>query len=105
MTFEDFKSAVMDTGFHIDRDDPEVLLPVWEKVNNNWQPVETSIKDGTRILAYDLNGQVFITWYYQSPYYQKQYPNIETGWTSDSCQDFGGWECPLGWMPLPEPPK
>ena len=30
MTFEDFKAAVMDTGFHIDMDHPDTLRPVWE---------------------------------------------------------------------------
>lgn len=74
-------------------------------MNNDWQPMSTAPRDGTAILAYDENKQVFITWYFDNTYYKEKHPSIETCWTSDSSQDFGGWECPLGWMPLPEAPK
>lgn len=72
---------------------------------NEWQPMATAPRDGTAILAYDKNRQVFITWYSRSTYYEKMCPNADTCWSSDNCQDYGGWERPLGWMPLPEPPK
>ena len=74
-------------------------------MNNEWQPMTTAPRDGTVILAYDENKHVFITWYSRSTYLEKMYPDAETRWSSDSCQDFGGWECPLGWIPLPEAPK
>ena len=35
----------------------------------------------------------------------KKYLTGELVWTSDSCEDFGGYEYPTHWMPLPNGPE
>lgn len=58
-----------------------------------WQPIETAPKDGTLILGVDAHSRIFVMEWENS------------SWLSDSCRDFGGFEYPSHWMPLPEPPK
>jgi len=65
---------------------------------NEWQPIETAPKDGSKILGFDpsLLGIVIAQW------------DGALGWYVDKCsQDGLGFECmPLThWMPLPNPPK
>lgn len=61
---------------------------------SKWQPIETAPEDGTRILAYNAYGNIFITWWVS------KYNGF--GWESDSTIDFGGREEPVKWMNLPE---
>lgn len=68
-------------------------------MNNEWQPIETAPTDGTDILAYDADGDVFVTWH-------KTGYKVQQGlWLSYSKMGYGDYENPLGWMPLPEAPK
>lgn len=65
-----------------------------------WQPIETAPKDGSNILGFDSNfpsNGAYITWF------AEKYGSYQ--WCSDSTNDFGGWEIPTHWMPLPKPPK
>jgi len=70
----------------------------------NWQPIETAPKDGTTILVCDAAKQIsLVNWEYVTGY---ENTNIgPDGWRSDACRDFGGFEDPTHWMPLPEPPR
>lgn len=68
-------------------------------MNNEWQPIETAPTDGTPILCWCRPNHVVICW----P--KKKYLTGELVWTSDSCEDFGGYEYPTHWMPLPNGPE
>jgi hypothetical protein len=72
---------------------------------NQWQPIETAPKDGTRLLAYMP--------YPHGPLARKMPPGIVftakfTGmrWHTDDHDPFVFFNAdPTHWMPLPEPPK
>lgn len=62
---------------------------------NMWKSIDTAPKDGTRILANDMqyNNPSFVCWW----------DNNKSGWVSDLAIDFGGTEDPKMWIPLPKP--
>ncbi len=71
-------------------------------MTQEWQPIETAPRDGTRILGYSPSKDATV---------------CETWWVEDYLQDewgvyIGGWDDdwdlnrkPTHWMPLPEPPQ
>lgn len=105
MTFEDFKDAVMDIGFHIDMDHPDALRPLWEEMNSSWQPIETCPKE-TEVLVW-FGPQVGV----KSAEYTDLYGDDIWFWCVNDCK-FDPHPVrrfcspyPTHWMPLPEPPK
>lgn len=62
-----------------------------------WQPIETAPKDGQRVIIYCDHG-VEIGWYE----HKIKYGSV---WTTECCENFGGYENPSHWMPLPIPPE
>lgn len=61
-----------------------------------WQPIETAPRDGTRILCWC--GEYVDICFMQDKY------EVGEVWMTDNCVDFGGYEMPSHWMPLPEAP-
>ena len=61
-----------------------------------WQKIDSAPKDGTKILCWC--GE-----YADICYYEAKHP-YGMVWTSAGCEDFGGYETPTHWMPLPTPP-
>lgn len=82
---------------------------------SDWQPIETAPKDGTEILAYRQDCDVFIARYTSADAFlggnelegMDEADIFAEGWF---CADFvrgsrlDGAEMPTHWMPLPEPP-
>lgn len=70
-----------------ERDELRAKVPVW-------RPIETAPKDGSRFLSYDPN--------FYSPISMTEVHNGDF-----HAIDNGGWDTihPVGWMPLPKPPK
>lgn len=66
-------------------------------MKQQWQDISTAPKDGTRIVAWCGK-------FVNICYWGDCYPRGEV-WMSDSCVDFGGFEEPTHWMPLPEAPE
>ena len=62
-----------------------------------WEPINTAPKDGTRILFWDGINPPSICWWDTS--------SQGSGWISDSCIDFGGFEHPTHWMLVPTAPS
>ena len=63
---------------------------------DRWMLIETAPKDGTSILCWcDNNAE--ICWSVQKH-------GVGMVWMTDNCVDFGGYESPTHWMPLPEAP-
>ena len=61
-----------------------------------WQPIDTAPKDGTRILGWcETSADIC---------YRENKFGVGDVWMTDSCADFGGYETPTHWMPLPPPP-
>jgi len=66
----------------------------------NWQPIETAPKDGTAILAIDVN----IEDTHQIVYYEERHPKSLYVWhMSDSCSVYHRDRF-THWMPLPAQP-
>lgn len=73
---------------------------------NEWQPIETAPKDGTKILVYTVHGDIELSdWYrFDNSHYEQVegdlYRKIEDppteGWNGNK---------PVFWMPLPSPPR
>lgn len=63
-----------------------------------WQPIETAPRDGTRVLGWCNDKYVDIC-------YIEHKDSVGDVWMTDNCQDFGGWENPTHWMPLPDKPE
>lgn len=85
-------------------------------MKQEWQPIETAPRDGSRLLVYCPEDNyciaaIAISYWAHSP------PNVSFIPTGDphlwrrEVQEHarfeveGGWESPTHWMPLPEPPK
>ena len=66
-----------------------------------WQPIETSPKDGTQIIAWCADGQAAIAEYYAAP---DGFCGWEIGHSSDGRRMILSVAV-THWMPLPEPPK
>ncbi len=67
---------------------------------SEWQPIETSPKDGTDVLVYEPGYVVAILhWHTVKTKTAASYPGY---WTDG---DGLNWYKPTHWMPLPEPPK
>jgi hypothetical protein len=68
-----------------------------------WRPMDSAPRDGTRILAYDINeGIVVVDWDHDSVFGRKKC------WCFTPCEDDynSRRECfPTHWAPLPEPPS
>ena len=70
---------------------------------NEWQPIETAPKDGTRILVY--NGSIYVAAWEEATMTLKE----KKDWVY-SCYSLNGWNYyeivyePTHWMPLPKPP-
>lgn len=79
----------------------EKLLQQVEPQQDEWQPIDTAPRDGTRILGWCGN-------YTDICYLENKWIDSAVGlqkvWMTDSCVDFGGYENPTHWMPLPNPP-
>jgi hypothetical protein len=64
---------------------------------DDWKPIETAPKDGTRVLGFAGSGSkaiAIVSWWNAT--------NFAAGvWVNDRDQLFG----PTHWMPLPAPPK
>jgi hypothetical protein len=67
-----------------------------ESKTKEGQPIETAPKDGTCILCWCGT-------YWDICYRQHKY-GVGDVWMTDSCADFGGYENPTLWMPLPPAP-
>lgn len=63
---------------------------------NNWQPIETAPKDGTKILACDRWGLCTVI----HRYFDDWCLSVTGGTYDDNT-----WDNPEYWMPLPELPK
>ena len=68
-----------------------------------WQPIETAPKDGTRIHGWNGNYQTTIYWYVApKPPYESCWAQVQG--LQDEFYDDGVWN-PTHWMPLPLSPK
>lgn len=65
---------------------------------NNWQVIETAPKDGTEILVYNDDGEV-----YQASWKIDRWRLASAGQHGCGCCG-GDAEFPTHWMPLPAPP-
>lgn len=62
---------------------------------DNWQPIETAPKDGSRILL----------WFDGEPGHVDLLSWTGTSWSNgDTYENVFHGEVPTAWMPLPEPP-
>ena len=79
-------------------------------MNEEWQPIETAPKDGTRILVYgkyiwydyEENSEVGIIcaeWAWEDCY------KTEGNWLSITVNHYVDYVYPTHWMPLPSEPK
>jgi hypothetical protein len=73
-----------------------------ETLDMHWEPIENAPRDGTQILACDINDthnpdRVFITWW------GEKWGSLQ--WGSDITNEFGGWETPTHWMMRPKLPS
>ena len=74
---------------------------------NEWKPIETAPRDGTRILIWhwdfwDKANRMTIGYWIPKGKYR------ESNWTSGSCDgqgEFDELESPIYWRELPEPPQ
>ena len=64
---------------------------------NEWKPIETAPKDGTRILL-ATNDYVF------EGYWHQYSPHCDGWWKVSDIENLGNTIYPTHWMPLPEPP-
>ena len=65
-------------------------------IPKGWRQIETAPRDGTRILGWsEGQNDADVMWF----------DDKKTEWTSALCQDFGGYETPTHWMPLPAVPE
>lgn len=82
----------------------EALAEAEKKGAEDWQPIETAPRDGTRIILLRKNGPVFGCWD-DDRYSTKPRPY----WTHDQVRAFGNVDArkvpPTHWMPLPAPPR
>jgi hypothetical protein len=62
-----------------------------------WRPIETAPMDGTEILGWCGD--------YVDICYMVDHYSYGEVWRTAKCEDFGGYETPTHWMPLPDPPK
>lgn len=69
--------------------------------SSGWQPISTAPKDGTRIIGWCGSEG----YEYADICYWEQKPNVGEVWMTDSCADYGGYETPAYWMPLPLAPQ
>lgn len=66
----------------------------------DWQPIETALKDGTRILmAFEWFGQRGV----EMCHWYERDGNLPAGWSLDGGTMGDSYKL-LGWMPVPEPP-
>lgn len=79
---------------------------------SEWQPIETSPKDGTRVLIFNGYGAMDIAGYVEQ--FTERLEFVRSDKDGDVYQtvrnDFSYWDTdiaydPTHWMPLPEPPK
>jgi len=85
----------------------KLLSDEYNNINiNNWQPIETAPKDGTKVLVVE-GEQIYIASYKYDGNYNCQKPNI--AWCISDAEDLEGFErvlsFPTHWMPLPLPPE
>lgn len=72
----------------------------WTPPGEGWRPIETAPKDGTRIIAIDESGDVRgVSW---GRYYVGCWLTGRTLRTMNAEPETFN---PIGWMPLPDPPK
>jgi hypothetical protein len=65
------------------------------EASQQWQPIETAPKDGTRMLLRLSNGEVFSGWGTEHAGFQRFHADgTDIGWLN-----------PRHWMPLPSPPE
>lgn len=83
------------TGSDAFNEDVRALLSLLE-----WRPISEAPKDGTRMLFSDAQGNVGICWW--EP--ENEGARKPAGWISDACIDFGGFERPSHFLPLPAAP-
>lgn len=72
-------------------------------MNNEWQPIDTAPKDGTRILAWipELQDPIRIAHYYQTEHRKfGEVVSRSEGWRGDTPL-FALRHIPTHWMPLP----
>lgn len=97
---EERRSSALDTLGKIDGE----ILAAEASQSNQWQPIETAPKDGTRIALFQ--GGKFTTGQWSEDEYTKK---PRPYWATDRGQILGKTfdrSCqPTHWMPLPEPPK
>lgn len=87
---------------------------------NQWQPIETAPRDGTRILVYVPDSENVLSVYWDAEFtfrydeakasVDEKYAGEHDGaWTDDAVESFAYEEkasySPTHWMPLPDPPK
>jgi hypothetical protein len=65
-----------------------------------WQTMESAPLDRVPIYFVDADDHYGICWWDQR--YDMDTQSFIYGWMSDSCKDFGWFETPTHWMPLPK---
>ena len=91
-----FNNASISGIYACQRD--EMKAAIEAAIQAAWQPIETAPKD--ELILFVNNEHYGICWWDQSYDMQKQ--DLIFGWTSDSTTEYGGFETPTHWMPIPK---
>ena len=91
-----FNNASISGIYACQRD--EMKAAIEAAIQAAWQPIETAPKD--ELILFVNNEHYGVCWWDQSYDMQKQ--DLIFGWTSDSTTEYGGFETPTYWMPIPK---
>ena len=78
----------------------EMKAAIEAAIQAAWQPIETAPLDRVPVYFVDADDHYGICWWDQR--YDMDTQSFIYGWMSDSCKDFGWFETPTHWMPLPK---